>query len=281
MKIEEGYYENEAGEKFRYRENEVENPKAAVICVHGYAEHIGRYRHVEERLVARGMSFYMIENRGHGLSVGRKGHIDRYDQFIDDLYFYRNRIMPKVGDTPLFLLGHSNGSLISARYALAHGDGVRGMVLSGIPIRTAMKVNPIKLKAGMILAGIAPTISLPTEIDPKTLCHDKQIVDAYIKDPLVHKIMSVGFAKEFLGAMANLLERAGEFRTPALFMHGGDDRACDPPSAREFYQKAGVADKKFIMYDNLWHEIFNEPQKEEILRTAIDWIEERADLGRG
>jgi len=274
--INESYFQNSAGEKFRYMEKAAAAPKAVILGVHGYAEHIGRYAgHISEFFVQRGFSFFMMENRGHGKSVGRKGHIDRFDQFIDDLHVFRKMVDKRAGGLPVFMLAHSNGSLISARYVLAHGDGIRGLVLSGIPIRTAAKVNPVKLKVGMLLAGVVPKFSMPTELDPYTLCHDKEIVDDYVADPLVHKIMSVGFAKGFLDAMADLLARAGEFRSPVLFQHGGDDRACDPPSAREFYSKIASTDKQFVMYDTLWHEIYNEPGNEGILKTGAEWMEKR------
>ena len=249
--MEEGYFTNSAGERFYYVQGGPEKPKAVILAVHGYAEHTGRYRHVMDFMNSRGFSFYMMENRGHGRSPGKRGHIDRYDQFTDDLHEFR--IMPEKAarehGVPLFLLGHSNGSLISARYALAHGDGIRGLVLSGIPIRAAVKVNPVKLKLGFFLAGIAPKLTLPSEIDPYTLCHDEKVTD--------------------------LLSRAGEFSHPVLFQHGGDDRACDPPSAVEFYEKIASGDKRMQMYEGLWHEIFNEPEKEKILDTAASWIEER------
>lgn len=273
--INEGYLENASGEKFRIRENIPDGAVAAVICVHGYAEHIGRYLHVEDFLVSNGISFHMMENRGHGMSVGRKGHIDRYDQFIDDLHLFRKKVQENICGLPLFIVAHSNGSLISARYVLTHADGIKGMVLSGIPIRTSVKVNPLKLKTGIFLSNYFPTLSLPTELDPHTLCHDKDVVAEYIKDPLVHKIMSIGFAREFFNAMDNTLKRASAFKTPVLFLHGGDDRACSPEAAREFYEKIISSDKKLLMYENAWHELFNEPDKDSTLETTTRWILER------
>jgi len=275
----EGFFSNDAGEKFFFVENVPEDRKAAVLAVHGYAEHTGRYGHVSDYLASRGFSFHMMENRGHGRSAGRKGHIERYDDFLDDLDVFRKMVERSADEAgvPLFMLGHSNGSLISARYVLSRGRGVRGLVLSGIPIRTAVKVNPLKLKVGFFLAGIAPRLTLPTELDPYTLCHDAEVTREYVEDPLVHKVMSVGFAKEFFGAMEDLLGRAADFTHPVLFLHGSDDRACDAAAAVEFHDRISSQDREIIVYEDLWHEVFNEPEKEKILDTAVRWMEDRLE----
>jgi acylglycerol lipase len=272
----EDYFQNPAGERFRFRENIPENPKASIIAVHGLAEHFGRYLHIEDFFARRGFSFHIMENRGHGKSVGKHIHIDRYDQFIEDLNVFREKVAAENSGRPLFGLAHSNGSLILARYALKYGAGLKGVVLSGLPIRFGSKVNPIKFKAGMFLAGIVPKLTLPnTDLDPHTICHDKKVVADYIADPLVYKVISVGFAKQFFWAMGDLLERAPEFKVPVLMQHGGDDHACSPAAAREFYENISSADKEFILYDGLYHEIYNEPPKLEILGTAAEWLEKR------
>lgn len=273
--IKEDFLANSAGEQFRYRENIPDGAKAAIIGVHGFAEHIGRYFHIEEFFTGRGFSFHIMENRGHGKSVGKRGHIARYDQYVDDLHVFRKMADADSGGKPLFMLAHSNGSLISARYVLKYGDGVRGLVLSGIPIRPGFKVNPVKLKVGLLLARIAPGLTLPGELNPDDICRDRKVVEDYVNDPLVFKVNSVGFAREFFGAMRDLLNRAPEFNLPVLFQHGGDDRLCAPDAAREFYEKISSQDKQFIMYEGLYHEIYNEFEKQQILETAAGWIEKR------
>ncbi len=269
------FFENPAGEKFRYSEVVPDDAKAAIIGVHGYAEHLGRYDYIAEHFTGRGFSFHIMENRGHGESIGKRGHIDSFDLFIEDLHIFRKAVESRIAGKPLFMLGHSNGSLIAARYVLKFGEGIQGLVLSGIPIRAAVKVNPIKLKLGFFLAGFIPRLTLPSELDPHVICRDKKVVEDYINDPLVFRVMSVGFAKEFFVAMADLLERAPEFKHPVLFLHGSMDMACAPDAAREFYEKISSSDKKFIMYDGLYHEVFNEEGKDDILATASGWIEKR------
>ncbi len=272
----ESYFQNRGGEKFRFLESAPDNPKAAVLAVHGYAEHIGRYSHMASFFNERGFSFFMMENRGHGMSVGKRGHIDKFDIYLEDLHFFRGIVESKINGLPLFGLAHSNGSLILARYSLENGMGFKGLVLSGIPIRSAAKINPVKFKIGMLLAAVVPRLTIPsTELDPQTICHDPKVVDDYIKDPLVHKVISVGFAREFFRAMEDLNARAKEFTAPVLFQHGGDDRACAPDAARRFFEAVSSQDKDFIMYEALYHEVYNEPPKRDILVTAAEWMEKR------
>jgi acylglycerol lipase len=273
--IKEDFLTNSEGEKFRFRINIPDGAKAAILGVHGFAEHIGRYDHIEEFFTARGFSFHIMENRGHGKSVGKRGHIARYDLYVDDLHVFRKLVDADSGGKPLFIIAHSNGSLISARYSLKYGDSVRGLVLSGIPIRPGFKVNPVKLKLGLLLARIVPGLTIPGELNPDDVCRDKKVVEDYVNDPLVFNVNSVGFAREFFWAMQDLLNRAAEFNLPVLFQHGSEDRLCAPAAAREFYEKISSKDKQFIMYDGLYHEIYNEFEKQQILETAAVWIEKR------
>ncbi|HOC93100.1 MAG TPA: lysophospholipase [bacterium] len=272
----EDYFENKGGGRFRYVEHEVEGARAVVMGTHGFAEHIGRYDHVGAFFNSRGMSFYMMDNRGHGKSPGARGHIDSYDQYVDDLHGFRTLVVEeKLRGAPLFLLGHSNGSLITARYCLKHAAGVRGVVLSGILARMAMKVNPLKLKTGMLLSKIVPKLAIPGEISPSDVCRDKEVVREYENDPLVFKVNTLGFAAQLIWAMEDLNKRAGEFKPPVLFQHGGDDRLCSPEGARAFHDNIASTDKQFILYPGLYHEIYNEFEKDEILAAAADWIDKR------
>ncbi len=272
--ITDDFYTNDRGERFRYRQAVPDGYRASVLCVHGLAEHLERYSHVESLFAANGYSFHMIDNRAHGKSVGKRGHVERYDDFVEDVDWFRRNIVEKVSaGKPLFLMGHSNGSLISARYVLKYSEGLKGVVLSGIPIKAA--VSPMKKKLGMMMAGVIPNMSIPAGLDAKLVCRDPKVVEAYVNDPMVYTTVTVRFGREFFVAMDDLSARAADFRLPALFLHGGADGICDPVAAKDFYERVSSKDKQFVMFDGMYHEIFNDQEKELPLGAALKWIGER------
>src|SRR5262245_5086694 len=93
-------------------------PRGAVAIIHGYGEHIGRYDQVGKALAARGLTVRGIDFRGHGQSSGARGHIQRFDEYLDDLA----ALAARCPERPLFLLAHSMGGLVAAEYLLKHGS---------------------------------------------------------------------------------------------------------------------------------------------------------------
>ena len=103
--------------RLRYRTWEVANPRAAVLVVHGLAEHGGRYARFAQTLGGFGFSTFALDLRGHGLSDGRRGHAASFDCFLQDLDRFRREVEGVLDRrTPLFLLGMSMGGLIALRY---------------------------------------------------------------------------------------------------------------------------------------------------------------------
>src|SRR5512133_1209509 len=107
-------------------------PKAVVHVIHGYAEHIERYGNVVNELLPAGYAVIGNDHRGHGRSGGKRGHVVRFQDFIDDeRQFYQDVIKARFPGIPYFVLGHSMGSLIAMNYAEQDAADIRGLVLSG------------------------------------------------------------------------------------------------------------------------------------------------------
>ena len=78
---------------------------------------------------------------------------------------------------------------------------------------------------------------------------------------------------EMMAAMNQTLARAPDINLPILIMHGEDDVLTSPDGSREFFAHAGSADKTLKIYPGLYHEIFNEPEKDVVLTEMTDWLE--------
>ena len=114
-----------------YRHYQAETEKARMVVAHGLGEHSGRYGNIVAPLVADGVSVWAPDHRGHGRSGGKRGHVIRFDQYVENLHqivSLARQDMP--ADRKCFLLGHSMGGLIATRYAQQHAADIDALLLS-------------------------------------------------------------------------------------------------------------------------------------------------------
>ena len=246
--------------------------KAAILLVHGLGEHASRYTHLIGHLTLLGYSVYAIDHIGHGKSEGTRKHIDRFSDFTDSLHTFFERVKQWHGDKPLFLLGHSMGGLISAHYLLTHQQSFAGAILSAPALKISDDVPWLKVMLGKLFAVITPKMGI-LPVNPSKVSRDPEVVTAYMNDPLIHKGMaSVRLASELLKAMQRVHAGAKQITLPLLILQGTNDAIVHPEGAQEFYDEVGSVDKTLKLYDGLYHEVFNEPEKEQVLDDLKKWL---------
>jgi len=235
--------------------------RAHLAVVHGYGEHSGRYAPFAAWMTARGYAVHACDLRGHGRSPGKRGHVDRWQDFFGDTSALLASIRERYGDAPIVLVGHSMGGLIALTYAIKRPQGLAAVIASGPGLRTQMKVPAWKTTLGNIMSGVFPSLSMPNGIDPNHISHDPEIVSAYIADPLNHNKVTARWYTEFTKAGEWALQNAGKLTLPALILQGGADPIVDPGGAKAFFDGIRHNNKKHIEYPGLYHEILNEPEK--------------------
>ncbi len=250
----------------------VDNPKGLLALVHGFAEHSGRYKALADEICKTGWSVAAFDYRGHGQSGGRRAHIDSFKGYLDDLESFLSEIAKAgYGEKPV-LLGHSLGGLIAARYCERNADSLSGMVLSSPFFDMAFKVPALKAVAGKLLSGILPTLSLKTGLDPSILSHDQEVCEHYAADPLVSDIASARWFTEVLQAQADSFREVTHIKLPLLVMQAGDDRLASSEATRHFFEAAQSEDKNFLLYEDYFHEIFNEVGRARVVADLIAWL---------
>jgi acylglycerol lipase len=272
---EEGKFDGKGGTKIYYQFWKPEEVKAVVLGVHGLAEYSGRYTHVADHFANEEIAFYALDHRGHGLSEGVRGHIDSFDDYLDDLDTFLEMVKEKEPGKKIFLLGHSLGGTISIAYALKHPEKIDGLILSSPGLKLATELDPELVKAIEELSKSNPTQELPNEIDPYTLSHDKEICEKYDKDPLVFKTITARFGTEFFTTMEKLIENAGKLKVPTLLLVAGDDKLVNPEGSKAFAERVTEKDFKMIIYDGFYHELFNEVEKQKVFKEVDDWLKPR------
>jgi acylglycerol lipase len=246
-------------------------PTGVLLVCHGLGEHSGRYATVVDTLVPDGWAVYGLDHRGHGRSDGPRAHIERYQDWLDDYDTFRREVTARHPGLPVFLLGHSMGGQLALAYALDHQDDLAGLVLSA-PALANTSIPRVIRPVFLGVARIAPT-RRPNLLDLDKISKDPEVVAAYHDDPLVHHgNATLGLARALFRQFDVLTERARKLRLPLLLMHGTRDELTDPAGSRRLASTCGSPDQTIRWYDGLWHEIFNEPEREGPLTDLREWL---------
>ncbi len=274
--IDEGFFSARDGVRLFWHVARVPSPTAHVAIVHGYAEHLGRHGEIAQALTAAGYAVHLLDCRGHGQSGGKRAFVENFHDYLSDLELFLDRVKEHAVGAPIFLLGHSHGALIGARYLLDKPDAVRGAVFSSPYFRLKLDVSPLKLLAGKLLARVLPGLPMRNDLKPEQLTRDVAIQNATRRDPLYQQIATPRWYTESTAAQETVLRRATEFVTPFLLLTGGADPIADPAAGREFFEHATSKDKQHKEYDGFLHELFHEPERDAVFRDVVGWLDERA-----
>lgn len=242
----------------------VEDAKAVVVVVHGLCEHCGRYDHVTERLNDAGYSVYRFDHRGHGRSEGKKVYYDSWEQNSNDLYEVVKVAKAENPGKKLFVIGHSMGGYATTCFGTRFPQEADGIILSGALTRYNTQC------AGPLPLDLPFDTYVPNALG-EGVCSDPEVTKAYNVDPLVSQEMSIGLLNSIYAGVDYLKTHAQDFIAPMLILHGCNDGIVSPNDSMELFQEIGSADKSLRIYAHLFHEIFNEPIKGEILDDVILW----------
>ncbi|MBN1849002.1 MAG: lysophospholipase [Deltaproteobacteria bacterium] len=231
--------------------------KAVLLVAHGFAEHSGRYGNLVHYFVHRNFSVYALDHRGHGKSDGERTQVDHFTDYISDLKTFFDIIREDNPDEEIFLIGHSMGAGISTAYALEYQNELAGLMLSGGGIITR------EMFEKRMITG--------KPLETSGLSRDQAVIDAYDNDPLVYRgpIMdrsSINESRELLSQKSN------EITLPILIMAGANPMIDDAKRSKALYDLVKSKDKTLMLYDNLLHEIFNEPEHEQVMSDMEKWI---------
>lgn len=252
------------------------HPRATLLIAHGLGEHGGCYRQTVEALNAfLDLDIFAFDFRGSGRSAGKRGVVRRYADYSLDLEAATQWLERERPGLPRFLLGHSNGGLVSLRTLLDRNLGLTGLIVSNPALRLAAHVPIWKRLAGEILLRVAPTITLTTGLTNEQLTHDPAVIAEIVNDPLRHDRISPPL---FFGISSNgreVLNRAGEIKLPTLLILGGDDPIVDPDATLYFFERLGSKDKILKLYPAMRHEPLNELGRQQVVSDLAMWIEAR------
>lgn len=249
--------------------------RAVVLISHGLGEHSGRYEHVAEAFNKKGFHVFALDHLGHGHSPGKRAYINRFDDLTSGINALRAEIARQAPDLPVFLLGHSMGGLIAASAVLEAEADYQGLLLTGPALQVPTPPPAWQVLLLKFLSVVAPSMKA-LEIDAATISRDNSVVEAYIADPLVHhENIPARMVVSLFNEGARVLSNAADISLPVLLLHGAEDQLTSVSASQDFVNALGSSDKRCTVYEGMYHELFNEPEQDDILQTCTLWMEER------
>lgn len=243
--------------------------RCVAVIVHGLAEHQGRYDYLAGLFHQAGIGTYRFDHRGHGRSEGENAYCADYNEMLDDVNVVVDMAFAENPGKPVFLVGHSMGGFAVSLYGVKYPDkGLRGIVTSG-----ALTADNKRLLSD-IPRVLDPHMQLPNELG-SGVCSVPEVVEWYGLDPLNRKSFSAGLVYALLEGVAWFGERVKSFAYPVLMMHGEDDGLVSVQDTYGFFAAASSKDRQMKIYGGLYHEIFNEYSRDEVIGDAIRWITTR------
>lgn len=246
--------------------------KAILILVHGLGEHIGRYNHVAKFFNQHQISIYGFDHRGHGKSSGKRGHIGSNELFMTDITTMIDLAKKDNPGIPIFLYGHSLGGNMVLYYSLFKKPDIKGVISTSPGLGTGEPIPIVKLFAAKILKTLFPAMNMDNGLDVNNLSHDPQVIMDYQEDPLVHPKISAKLAMDMLSNGEWNIENAYKFTLPLLLLQGGEDHIVNLEKTKEFAAKVPDSLITFKIFPELYHELHNEYQQDQVFNFMLDWV---------
>ncbi|WP_299253810.1 alpha/beta hydrolase [uncultured Aquimarina sp.] len=248
--------------------------KAITLLVHGMGEHSSRYTdYVIPELLKEHIRVITYDNFGHGKSSGKRGHCSSYDDLMKVIDIVRIKANKITSDVPVFLYGHSMGGNLVINYIIRNNPKITGAILTSPFLRLSFEPPVWKMIMGKIFQKIAPSVTLPSGLDVQAISRVTKEVEKYKNDPLVHDKISPNFSLPIIKAGEWAITMVSQLRIPILLMHGTADQITSYTTSKEFAMKTDLVD--FVSFDDGYHELHNDLEKEKFISIITTWIHER------
>ena len=269
---EQGNISSKDGTKLFFSFSSPTDARGYLLLVHGFGDHCGRYDGLTNAAHSKRLGVLRFDYRGHGRSEGRRGHIYRFESYLEDVEaaYFKLRSLSDSEAAP-GLMAHSYGGLIAA-HAMNRLNFKAG-VLSSPFFGFAIKVPAWKRTAGHLLSRFIPAMSMPTDIKPEAVSHDPATIEEYATDPLIGRVATTRWLTETEQAHITALNEARRLDTPIYIQQAGDDQLVCADASKRFYDLLAGKNKKYTRYPKLFHEIWFDLDRPPVIEDAFNWLD--------
>mmetsp|Transcript_10436 Transcript_10436/g.14648 ORF Transcript_10436/g.14648 Transcript_10436/m.14648 type:complete len:373 (+) Transcript_10436:125-1243(+) len=275
------------------KKKETSSRATKIFFVHGVGDHSGRpcYTRLYDFLVNQvegNFEVFALDLSSHGQSDGdARCYCDNFTDFVHDYVDLINANFDPAVDQQMYLMGHSMGGLIASLVAAEFPqEQLKGLILSapatGVDMDFVMKVQKF---FGPLLTCLAPQAQLVDGVRIEDLSRDPKELELYRSDPLIFQgKLRVRVGTEMDGGFTTLQKKRSTITCPLLVLHGSADKATEPKASKEFYQNVGSENKLYVELEGFYHELFNEPGREEFMDIIGNFVkvtnEEGSDFSK-
>ncbi len=276
----EGHFTAPDGTRLWFERDVPDGARAHIVLVHGFGDHLGRYRAFRDAMLAERLAVHAYDTRGHGRSDGPRGFVRSFREYTDELAAFVASVHAQAGGAPLFLVTHSHGGLIALSWlttgspGLASGLGLRGLVLSAPYLATAFTPPAWKTAPAVLLSRVAPSLPLPLGLQTEDLSRDPAWQRATDEDPLYGRKGTPRWYTEHTRVQREVQAAGAGLRIPVLLMLPGDDHVVSSAVSRRWFETLTTPDRRLREWPSMRHEIFNELEKDQVYAETSRWISE-------
>lgn len=249
-------------------------PKGTILVTHGIAEHSECYKAFAEDLNRYSYNVIVYDLHGHGRSEGRRGVVEKFDDYCEDLIKFTEHCVDHYKNSlPFFLFGHSMGGLITVKTLLSKEiSGIDGVILSSPCFGLKIQVPKWKERLAQFGSDWLPNVTLWNEIRYEDLVRDIDKAKSYASDPLRHEKISPRLFLGMIESIEYIKKNEKNFSLPLLVQLAGQDKICDTSQGIRFYENCSSKLKKLFIYDESLHEVYNDLDRDEALRDLIQFL---------
>ncbi|MGQ4910743.1 MAG: lysophospholipase [Candidatus Thorarchaeota archaeon] len=250
-------------------------PRALLVAIHGLGSHGGDLSTIGEYLAERGIAVFAPDMRGFGHYSGLKGHVMKFDEYVEDIQNIMMQVKDRFLNKLTFLFGSSLGGVNAIRYVIRYPREIDGLVLHSPGVSPIRHVGRAEYMMGYVLSLLNVKKYVDSEFDYNDATRSPEVAERHSKDPLRFERVTPRFAIEGLRAAREAFESAELIQMPVLLQQAGDDKLVDPTAVKQFFERLGSPDKTWHLYEGLYHELHEEPERERVLKDLMDWFEKR------
>ncbi len=246
--------------------------RGVVVITHGIRDYALRYQRFADQLTKQGFAVFAQDLRGHAHSGGQRQRFDSMARMVEDTDMIVNEAKLRYPNVPLYVYGHSLGGLITTRYSLDYADKLSGVVLSGAALKRPHSVSGFSAGLAQVVAAVAPSLKV-VQVDDSEFSRDKAVMAALAVDPMVSREkLPAGTAAATLKAIADAQERMSQLKLPLLVLYGTADSVNPIEGSQAFVQAVASTDKTLKAYPGVYHDMLNEPERDQIAADIIAWL---------
>lgn len=252
-----------------------DKPRALLIALHGLGSHAGDFRELGKYFADKGLAVFIPDLRGFGHYSGLKGHVMNFDEYVEDIQNLIMQAKDRYLNTVTFLFGSSLGGLNAVQYVAKYQREIDGMILHCPGVAQNLDIGFGKKIAGNLFSVLNVKRYVASDINHEDATRNPKIIKQMETDPLRFEMVTPRFGIEGLKAAEDGFNSAESIRLPVLLQQAGADKLVNPEKSKEFFDALSSADKTWKLYEGLYHQLHDEPEREQVLGDMADWFEKR------